>query len=207
MFFLTKMEQKLLLPPHKLNLPLEEAIKSELDQIFLDKVIANYGLCVSIYDIESIKGGIILPTEGSPTYTVVFRMIMFRPYVGEVVSAKLKEVNHDGIRLSMGFFEDIYIPSGQLPGCPENNKDPNEDKAVWCYDDKLKKWAMSYNDSLFDVESDEEIMFRVIKVDYPPIPQEEVQKPFAPMVVTGTIDMYGLGHTSWWKDAEIEEDS
>ncbi|KAL9261138.1 DNA-directed RNA polymerase III subunit rpc8-like protein [Drosera capensis] len=179
MFFLTKMEHKLLRPPHKLSIPLEEAIKSELDQIFLDKVIAKYGLCLSIYDIEPIKGGIILPTEGSPTYTVVFRMIVFRPYVGEVISAKLKESNLDGIRLSMGFFEDIYIPSGLLPCGTENNKDPTEDKAVWCYDDKLKKWAMPWNDSLFDVEFDEEIMFRVIKVDYPPIPQEEVQKPFA----------------------------
>lgn len=36
------------------------------------KVIANLGLCVSVYDIRSIKGGFIFPGEGSATYTVPY---------------------------------------------------------------------------------------------------------------------------------------
>lgn len=34
------------------------------------KVIANLGLCISVYDIRSITGGFIFPSEGSATYTV-----------------------------------------------------------------------------------------------------------------------------------------
>ncbi|KAJ8420438.1 hypothetical protein Cgig2_007195 [Carnegiea gigantea] len=97
MVALSLLEHKLWLPASKLGLPLEDAIRGELESIFLDKVITKLDFCVSIYDIKSIDGGFILPNEGSPTYMVVFRVIMFRPYVGEVISAKLKESNTNGL--------------------------------------------------------------------------------------------------------------
>ena len=34
------------------------------------KVIADLGLCVSVYDIKSIEGGFIFPSDGAATYTV-----------------------------------------------------------------------------------------------------------------------------------------
>lgn len=34
------------------------------------KVIPKLGLCVSVYDIRSITGGLIFPGDGAPTYTV-----------------------------------------------------------------------------------------------------------------------------------------
>ena len=36
------------------------------------KVIANLGLCFSVYDIRSIDGGFIFPGDGASTYTVYF---------------------------------------------------------------------------------------------------------------------------------------
>ncbi|GJR13834.1 DNA-directed RNA polymerase III subunit RPC8 [Tanacetum coccineum] len=50
MLNLTKLE-------HTLSLSLKEA------------VIANLGLCISVYDIESIYGGFIFANESAPTYT------------------------------------------------------------------------------------------------------------------------------------------
>ncbi|GKC42892.1 DNA-directed RNA polymerase III subunit RPC8 [Tanacetum coccineum] len=56
MFNLTKLE-------HTLSLSLKEAVKGELESLFFDKVIANLGLCISVYDIESIYGGFIFANE------------------------------------------------------------------------------------------------------------------------------------------------
>ncbi|GJW49513.1 DNA-directed RNA polymerase III subunit RPC8 [Tanacetum coccineum] len=67
MFNLTKLE-------YTLSLSLEEAVKGELESLFFDKVIANLGLCISVYDIESIYGGFIFANEGAPTY-IVYRAI------------------------------------------------------------------------------------------------------------------------------------
>ncbi|KAJ4727369.1 DNA-directed RNA polymerase III subunit like [Melia azedarach] len=111
MFYTSKIQHTLRLPPHLLSLPLDEAIKIELENIFLDKLIANLGLCISIYDIDEIEGGFIYPGQGASTHKVKFRLIVFRPFVGEIISAKLKESDANGLRLSLGFFYDIYVPS------------------------------------------------------------------------------------------------
>ncbi|KAJ9568177.1 hypothetical protein OSB04_004143, partial [Centaurea solstitialis] len=124
MFNLTKLEHTLRLQPHLLSLPIDEAVKGELEALFLDKVIANLGLCISVYDIESVDGGFIYPNEGAPTYTVKFRLIIFRPFVGEIISATLKESNKDGLRLSLGFFDDIYIPELLMPEPSRADLDP-----------------------------------------------------------------------------------
>lgn len=192
MFFLSELEHKLRLPPQLLDLPLEDAIKGQLESIFLDKVIAKLGLCISVYDIKSIDGGFVLPVEGAPTYTVVFRMIMFRPYVGEVIAAKLKDSNSKGLQLSLGFFDDIYIPSYALPD-PSHIEPADDSKQV--------KWVWRYNDLDLPFDDESEIRFQVTSVDYPSIPleQEEGSKPFAPMVVTGSLNSDGLGPISWWE--------
>jgi hypothetical protein len=68
-------------------------------------------------------------------FSVVFRMVVFRPFSGEVILGKVKSSDEDGIRrmfscgfysslltyphnlllVSVGFFDDIYIPLSYLP--------------------------------------------------------------------------------------------
>ncbi|CAH8391667.1 unnamed protein product [Eruca vesicaria subsp. sativa] len=89
MFCLSELEDTVRVPPDLLNLlPLEDAIKTVLQNLFLDKVL-SIGLCVSIYDIKSIQGGFVLPGDGAATYKVSFRIVVFRPFVGEVIAARL----------------------------------------------------------------------------------------------------------------------
>ncbi|XP_042028211.1 DNA-directed RNA polymerase III subunit RPC8-like isoform X1 [Salvia splendens] len=192
MFFLSEIEHTLMLPPHLLNRPLDEAIKEQLDLIFLDKVIDKHGLCVSVYDIRSISGGFILPGDGASTYTVKFRLVMFRPFVGEIIIARLKESTVDGLRLSLGFFDDIYVPVPFLFSPNRNEPVPGHKNRV--------NWIWNYMHEDYSVDAEDEIRFKVHDVSYPPIPLEPKDvKPFAPMVVTqGSLDMDGLGPTSWW---------
>lgn len=45
-------------------------------------------------------------------------------------------------------------------------------------------------------------------MSYPPIPVEQPKesKPFAPMLVTGSLDHDGLGPVSWWFAEEVENE-
>ncbi|KAL6564427.1 hypothetical protein OROMI_015877 [Orobanche minor] len=198
MFFLSEIEHTLRLPPHLLNLPQKDAIKGELDSLFLDKVIEQLGLCVSVYDILSSAGGFIFPSDGASTYTVRFRLVMFRPFVGEVISARLKESTKDGLRLSLGFFEDIYVPVPLLNTPNHFEPDPDNRDGVM--------WVWEFEGQNYPIDRDDEIRFKVHNVSYPPLPLSEVEvldgeeshqkvsKPFVPMVVTdGAIDAEGLG--------------
>ncbi|WJZ90034.1 hypothetical protein VitviT2T_009211 [Vitis vinifera] len=113
MFFLSLIEHTLRLPPHLLDLSLDKTIQGELESQFLDKVIADLGLCISVYDIRSIDGDFAFPADGASTYT---------------------------------------------------------------------------------------IRFQVQSVSYSPVPVEQPKesKPFAPMVILGSLDYDGLSPVSWW---------
>ncbi|XP_062017009.1 DNA-directed RNA polymerase III subunit RPC8 [Rosa rugosa] len=197
MFYRSRIEHSLRLPPSLLSLRLQDAVKGELEKLFLDKVISNLGLCISVYDIQSIKDHFILPNDGHPTLTVVFTLITFRPFVGEIITAKVIESTANGLRLSLGFFDDIYIPTHRFP-TPCHKKDDSKKNVVLWY------WKPS--DDEFSIDMKDQIRFQVESVNYPKIPieQPENSKPFAPMEVKGSIDFDGLGPVHWWQDVDEE---
>ncbi|ERN01432.1 hypothetical protein AMTR_s00002p00266390 [Amborella trichopoda] len=98
MFCLSLLEHTFRLPAELVALPLPQSIRGELEKLFLDKVIPNLGLCISVYDIRSIEGGLIWPGEGSPTYKVTFRLVMFRPFMGEILVGNVKRLDKDGLQ-------------------------------------------------------------------------------------------------------------
>ncbi|KAF3456061.1 hypothetical protein FNV43_RR00704 [Rhamnella rubrinervis] len=96
LFYLSRIEHKLRVPPDLHERPIEEAIRGEL---FVDKVIANLGLCISVYDIRSRTGGFIFPREGSATYTIGKMKVFLR--VGQMaeLDARRTEVLAKAARL------------------------------------------------------------------------------------------------------------
>jgi len=188
MFVLTELQDTLRIPPQSLSIPLQDAVTQEIASLYFDKVLKDLGLCVTLYDIKNIDGGFVFPGDGAPHFTVDFRLIMFRPFVGEVLLAKLKRCDKTGLYLSLGsFFEDIHIPEHLL----RNPSEFNEEEKLWV-------WKYDGQDVFMDMEED--VRFRVVNVKYPQIPieQEKNAKPFAPMAITGDITADGLGFVSWW---------
>ncbi|KAF3778066.1 DNA-directed RNA polymerase III subunit [Nymphaea thermarum] len=156
MFFLNVLEHTLQLPPDRHGRPLDQVLTEELEKLFVDKVIKDLGLCVSIYGLKSIAGGFILPGEGASTYTVVLGVVMFRPFVGEVIVGKIKSSDSTGL-------------------CCKND----DDLWVWALEVDGETVDLV-------LQPGEEVRFRVTGVKYPPIPieQEKDAKPFSPMLIS-----------------------
>ncbi|OIV93818.1 hypothetical protein TanjilG_03781 [Lupinus angustifolius] len=124
---------------------------------------------------------------------------MFRPFVGEVIAAKLLASNADGLRLSVGFFNDIYVPAHLMPipnhfeADPINRNENESKKGTWFWDYEGEHYAIE--------NSEDEIRFRVQSVSYSPFPLEQPKesKRFAPMLVTASLLKHeGLGPIYWW---------
>ncbi|XP_037433085.1 DNA-directed RNA polymerase III subunit RPC8-like, partial [Triticum dicoccoides] len=95
---LSQIEHNLPMPPHLLTRPLVDAIKAELERLFLDKVVVNLGLCVSVYGILAVEGGFIFPGEGCLTYKVSFGLLMFRHFIWEVLVGKISGYDEKGLQ-------------------------------------------------------------------------------------------------------------
>ena len=73
------------------------------------------GLVISVYDILDAKDPIVHPAEGCCHQQLTFRVVVFKPFVGEILVGKLIESSEQGIKLSVKFFDDIFIPFYLLP--------------------------------------------------------------------------------------------
>jgi len=68
-----------------------------------------------VFDVAEVGEGKVRYGDGFLWYTVVFRLTVFRPFPTEIILAKVKSSDEDGIQLSVGFFEDMWIPLVYLP--------------------------------------------------------------------------------------------
>ena len=100
---------------------------------FSNRILLNVGLCVTFYDFISIGDPYLYPGEGSAMQIVKFRMVVFRPFIGEIMTGKLVGSSKEGLKISVEFFEGILIPAALLQApCVFN---PVDGLWTWKYDD------------------------------------------------------------------------
>jgi hypothetical protein len=65
---------------------------------YVDKVIPQLGLAVTLYEILKVEGGAVHPGEGAALFTVLFSLVIFRPFVGEVLKGKITSSSKAGLQ-------------------------------------------------------------------------------------------------------------
>jgi DNA-directed RNA polymerase III subunit RPC8 len=101
---------------------------------------------------------------------VHFRLIVFRPFKGEILMGKLISSSDMGLRISMGFFDDIFVPAPAMLFEPSRFSDVEK---VWIWE--------SSPESILYFDHNEMVRFRVegetwtdLSPEKQPAPGEEV---------------------------------
>jgi DNA-directed RNA polymerase III subunit RPC8 len=116
MFFLATIHDRINISPSNFRKSFSQAIIDELDQKYCDKILDSLGLCISTFDVlESSTPFVNSPGNGGMLIKVKFRLIVFRPSIGEVIGGKIKSCNRNGLVITVGFFSDIFVPPELLP--------------------------------------------------------------------------------------------
>lgn len=63
MFILNCIEDDIRVQPSDLSLPPLEAVTAVIESRFIDKVLQDGGLVVTLYDVDSIDGGFVYPSD------------------------------------------------------------------------------------------------------------------------------------------------
>ncbi|KAM0752490.1 hypothetical protein T439DRAFT_312667 [Meredithblackwellia eburnea MCA 4105] len=106
-----------------------DAIREAIHRRYANKVIPDVGLCISLLDILDTSEGAVLYGDGNFYYKVEFRLVIFRPYIGEALVGKVQSQSEAGITVSLGFFDDILITPSLLPD--HSCFDPNRQNFFW----------------------------------------------------------------------------
>jgi DNA-directed RNA polymerase III subunit RPC8 len=132
MYVLVEMRDIIHVKPWQFDQDLKVVIEDELNKKLANKVIYQLGLCIALFDIVKMEDSYIFPGDGSSHTRVTFRFVVFRPFIDEILVGKVKSSSREGIYVSMTFFDDIFIPSTNLP--TPTRFDETEQLYVWQYD-------------------------------------------------------------------------
>ncbi|KAF8519657.1 polymerase III polypeptide H [Gautieria morchelliformis] len=215
MFSLAIIKDTLAIQPSYFSIAPEKAIKQELNKKYANKVLHDVGLGICVFDIVKVGEGKVRYGDGCYWYQVTFRLVVFRPFASEVIIAKIKSSSEDGIRLSIGFFDDLYVPLTYLP--QPSAFDPNEQAYFWLPESELTSTAEMLDTPLTSrmyIDRNEVVRVRVESDEFfddepgPPkaadgvIVQRELRR--SPFQITCSIAEQGLGPLSWW-DGSAEQ--
>ncbi|KAI8633469.1 RNA polymerase III subunit Rpc25 [Xylariaceae sp. FL1651] len=214
MFILTKIADLVQIPPSQFEQHSRVAIENNINAKYSNRVIQKIGLCICMYDLLWASEGLIGHGDGLVNVNVEFRMIVFRPFKGEILFGKISSATPDGLHSKIAFsitntpfrssesltrqkvrtefFEEITVSYKELP---ENTEfDHNEQAWVWVVDED----RMHY-------DKNEMVRFQVIDEGWnDQVPesgeQEAVEraKKISPYTIKGTMMKEGLGVCLWW---------
>jgi DNA-directed RNA polymerase III subunit RPC8 len=112
MFVLTDILDKIRIPPGLLGVGTVQAIHNEIDQKFPNRVLMDVGLVVCRYgSVSKVGHGVCIAGDGGSHHECAFRLVVFRPFVEEVCLGRILRSTAQGIQVSTGFFEEIFIPA------------------------------------------------------------------------------------------------
>ncbi|ESS33962.1 RNA polymerase Rpb7, N-terminal domain-containing protein [Toxoplasma gondii VEG] len=177
-----------------------EVLRKAIEEKYLNKVVVNCGLAVAFYELRRIQSATIRSGDGSARYKVEFSLVFFRPFQGEILEGTLMHSDNHGLRISLGFFHDVYIPAAAL-------REPKGFNAA------SERWWWGFEDHELEYAPlQQAIRFRVQEIRFDQAladgnggagTQELVagaeRMGLAPMVVLGAVDDDGLGMKTWWQ--------
>ncbi|KAI9363046.1 RNA polymerase III subunit Rpc25-domain-containing protein [Zopfochytrium polystomum] len=204
MFFVVTEKDRVKVLASNFTKPRAIAVTEELNVKYANKVLHNVGLCIRVFDILELGDGLVHACQdGSYILDVKFRIIVFRPFVGEILVGRVANSSTDGLRITMDFFDDIIVPEQAM-------------KEGITFDKAKGMWVWNYEDeddpsssAVFPMTKGEPIKFKVegeTFVDVPPPPPSNLPPEAAPLVeniiapysLTCSIIDDGLGLLSWW---------
>ncbi|KAI9342572.1 RNA polymerase III subunit Rpc25-domain-containing protein [Obelidium mucronatum] len=155
MFSVIVLEDTVRVLPADQRKGLPDAVTDELNKKYSNRIKPKVGLCIRVLDIVEIGDGIVHAClDGSGMFKAKFRLIIFKPFVGEILTGKVINMSPEGLRVSMEFFDDILIPDYLLK--PNTNFNKTQGQWVWQYQDDESGDIQN-----MDIDRDELIRFRV----------------------------------------------
>ena len=102
MFYLLEVEDHIRVDPKHFGLPTKEAIEKQLNESYVNKVTKELGFVISVVSVDSVDDGVIIPGDGAAFYRSVFKLIVWKPELQELVYGTITDIATFGAFIQVG---------------------------------------------------------------------------------------------------------
>jgi len=85
MFYLIEVEDYIRVDPKLFGLPTMESVEKQLKESYADYYDKDLGKVVAIIGVSDVGEGVIIPGDGATYYKSVFKLIIWKPELQELV--------------------------------------------------------------------------------------------------------------------------
>jgi len=107
MYQIVTVEEEVPVPPTKLNLETEKAIKESIEEKFEGKISNEIGVILAVTEIEKIGEGRILPGDPSVYYPVTFKILTWMPQEHEIIEGEVVDITEFGAFIRCGALDGL----------------------------------------------------------------------------------------------------
>jgi DNA-directed RNA polymerase subunit E' len=102
MFYLTDVEDYVRVDPKLFGLPTQESISAQLEETYSEFYDKDIGQVISVVEILNVGEGVIIPGDGAAYYKCLFKLLVWKPEIQELVYAKVGEITNFGAFMNLG---------------------------------------------------------------------------------------------------------
>lgn len=102
MFYLIEVEDHVRVEPKHFGLPTKEAVEKQINESFVDRVSKELGFVVALVSVDSVSSGVIIPGDGAAFYNSIFKLLVWKPELHELVYGTISDITNFGAFIQMG---------------------------------------------------------------------------------------------------------
>lgn len=219
MFVLLKMRENVKLSPQRMRQGFIPAIRQALGSKYCNRIVPKNGLCIAVFDVLEAGDPYVHPGhDASAHVNVLFRLLLFRPQLGEILEGVVRSSSEEGVRVTLQFYDDILIPPMMMK--PQGMQfDATEQVWSWAYnaDDPAERLYLDVGENIRVCVVGEEFnesppvrkdaWRQANEVLSPPLVSSNISADNAsnivpqltPYRVLASISECGLGLNRWWR--------
>lgn len=97
-----EVEDHVRVEPKHFGLLTHEAIEEQLNESYVDKVSKELGFVISVVSVDRVEDGVIIPGDGAAFYKSMFKVLVWKPELHELVFGTISEIANFGAFMQMG---------------------------------------------------------------------------------------------------------
>jgi len=102
MFYIVDVEDYVRVEPKLFGLDTAEAVKQQLQKTYMEFQDRDLGEVIDVLEVNEVVDGIIIPGDGAAYYKSLFKLIVFKPELQELVYGQIEEITSFGAFINMG---------------------------------------------------------------------------------------------------------
>lgn len=102
MFYLLEAEDHVRVAPKLFGLLTKDAVEQQLNETYVGKVTKELGFVTKVISAEVVDDGIIVSGDGAPFYKSIFKLLVWKPELHELVYGTINEITNFGAFMQIG---------------------------------------------------------------------------------------------------------